>query len=54
MKMNTEKTIPTRKSKAMDKAESEPVFYKDLRFWLALILAIALLYNTASNYPVLW
>lgn len=36
----------------MENTEKDTVFYKDLRFWLALITAFLLFYLTIVSYPV--
>lgn len=52
--MNSEKTFRFRDSEAGDKTKSEAQVHKDVRVWIAAILAITLLYITAANYPVIW
>jgi hypothetical protein len=52
--MDSEKMFRFREPEAMEKSKHEVGVHKDIRVWLAAILAIALLYLTAANYPVIW
>lgn len=52
--METQKLVSLQKPKKMEKTEKDPVFYKDIRFWLALIISLLLLYMTATSYPAVW
>ncbi|MCB0662754.1 MAG: hypothetical protein KDC24_08440 [Saprospiraceae bacterium] len=52
--MDTEKTMRFKKPEAIEKTTTETHIHKDVRLWLAVILAVTLLYITAATYPVLW
>lgn len=52
--MNSEKTFRFREPEVAEKSTTDVKVHKDVRVWVAAILAITLLYITAANYPVIW
>jgi hypothetical protein len=52
--MKTPKLVSLINQEAMQEVEKDTVFFKDIRFWLIVIISILLLYLLTSGYPSLW
>jgi hypothetical protein len=49
--MEMPKSVSLKNEQMMENTEKETAFYKDIRFWLALVMALLLVYMIVKNYP---
>ncbi len=52
--MEAKKSIPFKHQRALEKAKEELVFYRDIRFWMVVILTTLLFFLVANSYPIIW
>lgn len=53
-KMEVKKLISFKNQGTLEKTKNDTAFYRDIRFWMVVILTILLFFLVADSYPVIW
>ena len=53
-KMEAKKLVSYKNQSALEKTKNDTEFYRDIRFWMVVVLTLLLFFLVANSYPVIW